>query len=532
MTKEFGFPGEYSLDNHGLKNLNDIYWTLPTANLIEKIIARGEGKLTIDGGVSVLTGEHTGRSAGDKFIVKEGATENDIWWGDINHSIDNAEFENLYSKIKDYMESRDVFVQDTTVGSHPDYNMPIRIITTNAWHNLFSRIMFLPLENGDLKDHKPEFTVLHAPEVEADPDKDGTKTKTFIVISFEKRLVLIGGTIYAGEIKKSIFTILNFMLTENKVLPMHCSANVSKDGETALFFGLSGTGKTTLSSDLERPLVGDDEHGWGEDGVFNFEGGCYAKAIHLDPNLEPLIYAASLKFGTLFENVVLDPVTRKIDYDDDRYTENTRLSYPTSFLPNSLSSGRAGHPKYVFFLSADAFGVLPPISKLTKEQALYYFLSGYTSKLGGTEKGLGKEPLATFSACFGAPFLPRHPNVYAELLGEKISQNNPAVWLVNTGWTGGPYGVGSRIKLEYTRAMVSAALSGELDSGTFVIEDTFGLNVPTNIPGVPDEVLKPKNTWGDKNEYDRIAANLIERFHKNFDQYKDKVSDNILTAGP
>ncbi|MEK6222489.1 MAG: phosphoenolpyruvate carboxykinase (ATP), partial [Chloroflexota bacterium] len=379
---------------------------------------------------------------------------------------------------------------------------------------------------------KPGFTIIQAPGFFADPTVEGTNSETFIIVNYEKKLVLIGGTSYAGEIKKSIFSALNYTLPKLGVLPMHCSANVAENKDVALFFGLSGTGKTTLSSDPDRYLIGDDEHGWGDDGVFNFEGGCYAKAIRLDPELEPLIYDATKHFGSVLENVIMNPETREVDFEDAQYTENTRVSYPIEFLPNAILEGRAGHPNHVFFLTADAFGVLPPISKLTREQAMYYFISGYTSKLAGTEKGLGKEPLATFSACFGAPFLPLHPKVYAEMLGEKIKKHNAQVWLINTGWTGGPYGVGKRIHLPYTRAMVTAAMNGLLTDVAVRTDPNFGLLVPEKVPGVPDEVLDPRQTWKDKKAYDKSAKDLVKRFIDDFGKYAGEVSDDIAKAGP
>lgn len=452
--------------------------------------------------------------------------------GEVNRPISEENFESIYTRIKDYFVGKDVFVQDVTVAAHPEHNKPIRIITDKAWHSLFARNMFLEVSSEKLKSHIPEYTVIMAPEFSADPKTEGTNTETVIAVNFEKKLILIGGTVYSGEIKKSIFTALNLTLPKLGVLPMHCSATVGQNNDVSLFFGLSGTGKTTLSSDLDRRLVGDDEHGWGDTGVFNFEGGCYAKAIRLKPELEPLIFNATRRFGTILENVGYDEETREVDYDDATLTENTRASYPIEFLPNIVEDGCAGHPNHVFFLTADAFGVLPPISKLTPEQAQYYFLSGYTAKVAGTEKGLGKEPQATFSACFGAPFLPLHPKVYTDLLKEKVQTHNAQVWLINTGWSGGPYGVGKRIHLPYTRAMVNAALNGKLDKVDLTQDGAFGLSIPTSVPEVPDELLNPKDTWTDKSAYDTSAKELISRFHKNFEQYKDEVSQEIINAGP
>lgn len=531
MTNK-GIQPDYGLENHGLTDLNDEYWTLSSAALIEAALNRGEGVLAEDGGLIVKTGVHTGRSVKDKFVVEESSNGKDIWWGEINQRMTEENFESIYARMKEYFKGRDVFVQDVTVVAHPDYNTPIRIVTEQAWHSLFAQNMFIPKSNDALKSHVPEYTVIMAPDFLADPENEGTKSETVIACNFEKKLILIGGTIYSGEIKKSIFTVLNLILPRQNVLPMHCSATVGQDNDVALFFGLSGTGKTTLSSDPDRRLVGDDEHGWGDNGVFNFEGGCYAKTINLSAELEPLIYNAARQFGTILENVGYDEVTREVDYEDNTLTENTRASYPIGFLPNIIEDGNAGHPNHVFFLTADAFGVLPPISKLTPEQAQYYFLSGYTAKVAGTEKGLGKEPQATFSACFGAPFLPLHPKVYADLLKEKVKTHNAQVWLINTGWSGGSYGVGKRIHLPHTRAMVKAAMNGELDNVELIEDAAFGLFVPTEVPGVPTEIMAPRETWTDKDAYDAAAKELISRFHKNFEQYQDEITQDILDAGP
>jgi phosphoenolpyruvate carboxykinase (ATP) len=405
-------------------------------------------------------------------------------------------------------------------------------VTETAWHSLFARNLFVRLPPEDLPNHKPEYTVLQAPGFRATPEIDGTNSDIFIILNFERKLILIGGTSYAGEIKKSIFSVLNYLLPKRGVLSMHCSANVGSDGEVALFFGLSGTGKTTLSSDPDRQLIGDDEHGWGDDGVFNFEGGCYAKVIRLREELEPLIWNATRHFGTILENVNVDAIRRRVNFDDASFTENTRAAYPIGFLPNSLPEGRSSHPKNIVFLTADAFGVLPPIARLTPEQAMYHFLSGYTSKLAGTEKGLGSEPQATFSACFGAPFLPLHPSVYADLLGEKIKKHNVKVWLVNTGWTGGPFGVGERMSLPYTRAMVTAALAGQLDDVPTRRDPNFGLYIPTSCPQVPENILDPRTTWSVPDEYDRKAKELAERFYKNFKRFESEVDASIVAAGP
>ncbi len=532
MANEIGIPSNYKLEHHGLTNLNTIYWTLPTPTLIERIVQRREGMLAHLGPVVVRTGHHTGRSPHDKFIVYESSTADTIWWGDINQPMTEDLFEHLHARMTAYFQGKDVFVQDVIAGAHPKYRLPIRVVSEYAWHSLFARNLFRLLRPQDIPQHVPDFTVLHAPRFHAIPEEDGTRSEVFIVIHFSKKLILIGGTSYAGEIKKSIFTVLNYLLPRQGVLSMHCSANVGEQGDVALFFGLSGTGKTTLSSDPKRRLIGDDEHGWGDDGVFNFEGGCYAKTIRLRADQEPIIWEATRRFGTILENVAINPITRRVDFDDDRLTENTRAAYPLGYVQNHVPEGRAGHPQNIFFLTADAFGVLPPIARLTPEQAMYYFLSGYTSKLAGTEAGLGKEPQATFSACFAAPFLPLNPVEYARLLGEKIHRHNVKVWLINTGWTGGPYGVGERIKLAYTRAMVHAALDGDLDDVPTRRDPIFGLYVPTRCPGVPNSVLDPRSTWADPEAYDRQARELVRRFHENFKQFEGRVDAGIIEAGP
>jgi phosphoenolpyruvate carboxykinase (ATP) len=518
MTNIMGTPSKYGLDNHGLHNLNMEYWTLPTPALVERIVSRREGVIAHEGAVVVRTGNHTGRAANDKFIVKDDASATKVCWNKINRPIAPEYFERLHQRMIAYFQGRDIFVQDTSACAHTGYRLPIRVITETAWHSLFARNIFLRTPADQLSSHIPEFTILHAPGFRSIPDIDGTNSDIFVVLNFSKRVVLIGGTSYAGEIKKSIFSILNYLLPGQGVLPMHCSANVGRDGDVALFFGLSGTGKTTLSSDVDRVMIGDDEHGWGEDGIFNFEGGCYAKVIRLSQELEPLIWGATRRFGTVLENVNIDTGTRRIDFDDQSYTENTRAAYPVGFLPNSVPSGQGQHPKNIFFLTADAFGVLPPIARLTPEQAIYYFLSGYTAKLAGTEKGLGKEPQATFSTCFGAPFMPLEPRVYAELLAQKISTHAPKVWLVNTGWTGGPFGVGKRISLPYTRSLIRAALQGELDGVQMTCDPFFGLAIPGSCNGVPAEVLDPRRTWKDPADYDAKAQSLVDRFEKNYAQ--------------
>jgi phosphoenolpyruvate carboxykinase (ATP) len=523
----------YGVEHHGIVNPGTVYWNLHTPQLYEQITQRREGLLAHLGPIVVHTGDHTGRSPNDRFIVKEPTTENDIWWGTVNREISQTFFDRLYRKLMAYIQNRDIFVFDGYAGADERYRMPIRVINEYAWHSLFARNMFIrELDPSKLAEHMPQFTVIDMPRFHANPDTDGTNSQTFILVDFGKRLVIIGGSEYGGEIKKSIFSALNYYLPKRGVLSMHCSANYGKDeDDVAIFFGLSGTGKTTLSNDSTRTLIGDDEHGWSDDGVFNFEGGCYAKVIRLDPEGEPEIYATTRRFGTILENVVMDRNTRRTDLDDGTYTQNTRSSYPISHIPNATRTGKGGHPKNVMFLTADAFGVLPPISKLTREQAMYHFLSGYTAKVAGTELGV-TEPIPNFSACFGAPFMPLHPGTYAKLLGDKVEKHNSNVWLVNTGWTGGPYGVGSRMKLAYTRAMVSAALNGELDDVEMETEPFFGLSIPKSVAGVPDEVLNPRNTWQDKDAYDSQAKRLADMFVANFRQFEDGVSQAVIDAGP
>ena len=451
MQKDFGIPARFDLGNHGLMNLGSVFWNLRPPALVEQIIWRKEGILSQNGAVVVYTGSHTGRSPEDKFIVDQGSPGNPpIWWGKVNRPMSPDKAEHLFNKLAAYFQGRDIFVQDMVTGAHPQYRLPIRIITETAWHSLFAYDLFIRLPAEVQASHVPQFTLIYAPDFNGQPEQDGTNTNVFIVLDLIRKLILIGGTAYAGEIKKAVFTIMNYLMPQKGVLPMHCSANVGIDEETALFFGLSGTGKTTLSSDPGRGLVGDDEHGWSEEGIFNFEGGCYAKTIRLKPDLEPLIWDAARRFGTVLENVPIDPITQMPNFDDDKLTENTRAAYPIDYLPNVVKEGIAGHPSFIFFLTADAFGILPPLARMTSEQAMYYFLSGYTSKLAGTEQGLGSEPQATFSTCFGAPFLPLNPGLYARLLGEKIAQHQVQVWLVNTGWTGGAFGTGQRIPLPYT----------------------------------------------------------------------------------
>jgi phosphoenolpyruvate carboxykinase (ATP) len=526
-------PSRYGVENHGIRNAGTVYWHLPTPVLYEQVLSRKEGLLARHGPILVDTGAHTGRSPNDKFIVREPSSEEAIWWGKVNRPFDQSQFDNLLNRVRAYLQGRDIFVFDGYAGADERYRVSVRVINEYAWHNLFARNMFIQENDPErLEQFVPDFTVIDAPSFKADPDLDGTNSGAFILVDFAQRLVLIGGTEYAGEIKKSIFGALNFYLPQQGVLPMHCSANFGKDeDDVALFFGLSGTGKTTLSNDPERTLIGDDEHAWSDRGVFNIEGGCYAKVINLSAEGEPLIYQASHRFETILENVIYDPLTRDVDFHDATLTQNTRASYPLTHIENASERGLGGHPTNILFLTADAFGVLPPISRLSRDQAMYHFLSGYTAKIAGTEKGV-TEPKPDFSACFGAPFMPLHPGAYAELLGEKIDRHGVKVWLVNTGWTGGPYSVGHRIKLQYTRRMVSAALAGELDDVETFTVPIYQLQVPVHVEGVPDELLHPRQTWEDPEAYDQQATRLAEMFVKNFEQFEDGVSPEVKAAGP
>ena len=521
----------YGLENHGLVNLGKAHWNHNTPMLYEDALRRGEGHLAHLGPLVVRTGLHTGRAAKDKFIVDEPENTGNIWWGKVNKSISVEEFEQMFRRLQAYLQGRELWVQDCFGGHDPKYRLPVRVINETAWHNLFARIMFIQAEPKELATHVPEFTILHVPNFHAIPEMDGTNSEAFILLSLSRKLVLIGGTQYGGEIKKSIFTVLNYLLPQENVLSMHCSANVGPDNDVALFFGLSGTGKTTLSADPNRRLIGDDEHGWSAGGVFNFEGGCYAKVIRLSQESEPEIYATTRRFGTILENVGFDHITRRLDLDDDSLTENTRAAYPLSHIPNVLREGMAGHPKNVVMLTADAFGVLPPISRLTPEQSMYHFISGYTAKVAGTEAGV-TEPQATFSACFGAPFMVLHPSRYAELLADKIRRHDVNCWLVNTGWTGGPYGVGQRMEIKYTRALLNAALDGRLKRAQYETDPVFGVEVPASCPGVPEEVLNPRNTWSDKEAYDAKARHLAQLFAENFKQFEDQAPPEVKAAGP
>jgi phosphoenolpyruvate carboxykinase (ATP) len=501
-----------------------LWENLTPADLIEHALRRGEGVLGSDGQLIVDTRPHTGRSPKDKFFVREPSSEGHIDWGDTNASIDEEKFDALFARVEAYLSERDVYSLDCYVGADENYRLPIRVYTEFAWHSLFAHHLFITPERRDAG-FNPEFTVVDAALFQADPERDGTRSSTFVLVNFRRRIVLIGGTRYAGEIKKSVFTIMNYLLPLRDVLPMHCSANVGEDGDVAIFFGLSGTGKTTLSSDSRRPLIGDDEHGWSADGVFNFEGGCYAKVIRLSASAEPEIWAATHHFSTVIENVAYDERTRRLDVDSEEKTENTRSAYPLEFIPNIVPGSKGGNPDTIVMLTADAFGVLPPISRLTPEQAMYHFLSGYTAKVAGTERGV-TEPQATFSTCFGAPFMVHHPTVYAKLLGSKIFHNDVACWLVNTGWTGGPYGVGSRMKIAHTRAMVNAAIEGRIASD-FATEKFFGLAVPRAVPGVPGEVLDPRNAWADKSAYDAQAKKLATLFFENFKRFDAHASEGV-----
>jgi phosphoenolpyruvate carboxykinase (ATP) len=529
-----GTPSSYGLEQHGLKPMQAVHWNLAPAELVEQAVRRGEVKLTQDGPLVVMTKPHTGRSPNDKYIVREPSSADQIWWAK-NGALSEEQFDRLHQRTLQYLSERELFVRDLYACADPANRLRVRLIDAVAWTNLFANNLFIRPPAEDLPDFQPDFIILHAPELKADPATDKTRTETVVTINFAKRVVLIVGTRYAGEIKKSIFTVLNYLMPQKGVLSMHCSANIGAKGDTALFFGLSGTGKTTLSADPKRGLIGDDEHGWGAEGVFNFEGGCYAKVIKLSPTAEPEIYATTKRFGTVLENVVMDQATRALLLDLDTITENTRAAYPIDFIANAVIPGVGKHPKNVMFLTADAFGVLPPISKLTPEQAMYHFLSGYTAKLAGTERGI-TEPQATFSTCFGAPFLPLHPTVYANLLGERLAQHKAQVWLVNTGWSGGSYGVGQRMQIAYTRAMVHAALNSDLDEVPTVLDPIFGLPMPIACPAVPDEVLNPRNTWADKAAYDQKACELAGLFVKNFEQFL-VIQDTfdmqaILAAGP
>jgi phosphoenolpyruvate carboxykinase (ATP) len=504
---------------------------LSTAELYEDAVRAGEGLIAAEGPLVVRTGKHTGRSPQDKFIVKEPSSARKIWWGEVNRPIALEHYDRLRARLMAYLSTRSVYAQDCFIGAHPAHRRSLRVYTETAWASIFARNLFRRPSAADLADFAPNFTIINVPSFQADPETEGTRTGTAILLNLARMEILIVGTEYAGEIKKSAFTVMNYLMPDEGVLPMHSAANVGKDGDTVVFFGLSGTGKTTLSADPLRSLVGDDEHGWGVDGVFNFEGGCYAKTIRLSPMYEPDIFQTTRRFGTILENVDLDPGTRELDLDSDRFTENTRGAYPLHFIGNADPTGMAGQPTNVVLLTADAFGVLPPISRLTSDQAQYHFISGYTAKLAGTEVGV-KEPQATFSACFGAPFMPRHPGDYAAMLADRLHEYGVRAWLVNTGWTGGPYGTGERMNINHTRSMVRAALSGALDGVPTVTDPIFGLEVPTACPDVPADVLQPRATWADGDAYDRQAAALATMFVENFAAYADGVPESVRAAGP
>jgi len=525
---------DYGLDNHGITNLRMAYWNLPTEALYEEITFRQEARICHMGPIVANTGKHTARSANDKFIVKEPSTEEKIWWGQYNRPFSQDKFNELYSRLLGFLQGRDLFVQDCYAGADPEYKMPVRIITELAWHGHFARNMFiLPETNEEYRRHVPEFTVIAVPSFKGIPQVDSTGSNTFIVLNFAQKLCIIGNTAYAGEIKKSVFTILNFLLPLEGVMPMHCSANMSRGkDDTAIFFGLSGTGKTTLSADPQRRLIGDDEHGWSDAGVFNFEGGCYAKVINLSASAEPQIYATTRRYGTILENVVFDPVTRMIDLDDPSITENTRASYPLGYIENAVAEKRGGHPKNIILLTCDASGVMPPLARLTPDQALYQFISGYTSKIAGTEVGLGKEPELTFSACFGGPFMVHHPYFYADLLKRKILRYNVNCWLVNTGWIGGPYGIGKRISIKYTRALLNAALDGSLLNVEYQTDPVFGFKVPKTCDGVPATVLNPAESWPSNETYMQKYKELATRFIENFKKFEAGCAPEVIAAGP
>jgi phosphoenolpyruvate carboxykinase (ATP) len=522
----------FGLDDQGIVTGAELHWNLTAAPLVEHAVQRSEGLLAKDGPLVVRTGKHTGRSAQDRFIVRNGTSEDTVWWGKTNKPMDPEAFERLHEDFLVALGEKDkLFVADLFGGSQPEHRVRVRVINELAWHNLFIRTLLVRPEAEELANFVPEFTMIDLPSFRADPARHGCRSETVIAVNLEKKLVLIGGTAYAGEMKKSVFGLLNFLLPADGIMPMHCSANIGAAGDTAVFFGLSGTGKTTLSADPNRTLIGDDEHGWSDTAVFNFEGGCYAKMIRLSPEAEPEIYATTKKFGTVLENVVIDPVTRELDLDSSEYAENSRGAYPIHYIPNCSDENMGPVPKNIVMLTADAFGVLPPIAKLTPDQAMYHFLSGYTAKVAGTEIGV-TEPEATFSTCFGAPFMPRHPSVYGNLLKERIAKGGVDCWLVNTGWTGGKYGVGKRMPIKETRALLNAALDGSLKNVEFRRDPNFGFEVPVAVPGVDSSILDPRSTWADKAEYDRTAAKLVDLFIENFAQFADQVDEGVRQAAP
>ena len=534
-TKQAGErASEYGLEHHGLQYLERVFWNLPVAALVEEAVFRNEGHLVHGGPFITNTGKWSARAAADKYIVKEHENEDKIWWGQYNRPASQPTFDSILTRLQAFLQDEELFVQDCYVCADPEYRMPIRVIATRAWHSHFARNMFLTTENIDeLRRHVPEFTLIAAPKFKVDPRVDGTRTETAIVLNFAQRLGIIANSSYGGEIKKSVFTVMNYLLPLQGVMAMHCSANIGNDGDVALFFGLSGTGKTTLSADPKRRLIGDDEHGWSDQGVFNFEGGCYAKVIRLSAEHEPQIYKATHSFGTILENVVWDPTSRRIDLDDDHFTENTRASYPVSMIPNLIEEGYVrAHPKNVIFLTCDAQGVMPPIARLDPNQSMYHFISGYTSKIAGTEIGLGIEPEITFSACFGAPFMVHHPFYYAKLLSDKMAKHSCHCWLVNTGWVGGRFGVGKRISIRHTRNLLNAALEGKLGDVKYRKDKLFGFEVPLSCPEVPEDVLEPANAWGNKNDYWKTYDGLAARYIENFKLFKEGCPPEVAAVGP
>jgi phosphoenolpyruvate carboxykinase (ATP) len=524
---------EFGLDNHGLKNLGTVYWNLASPALYEEAVFRKEGRICANGPFVCATGSKTGRSANDKFIVKEATSDEHVWWSEYNRPYSSAKFAMLLARLQGYLQGRDLFVQDCYAGADPAFKLPVRIVTELAWHSLFAKNMFLePATHDEARRFVPQFTLICAPSFQGAPEIDSTNSGTFIVLNFEQKLGIIGGTGYAGEIKKSVFTIMNYLMPLQGVMSMHCSANVGKKGDPALFFGLSGTGKTTLSADPARNLIGDDEHGWSDNGVFNYEGGCYAKVISLSASAEPEIFACTRRFGTILENVVFDPVTRSLDLDDDRLTENTRGSYPLDFIGNAVPEKRAGHPENIVLLTCDASGVMPPIARLSPEQALYHFISGYTAKVSGTEIGMSKEPEITFSTCFGAPFMVHKPWFYADLLKRKIERYKARCWLLNTGWVGGAYGVGKRISIKHTRGLLNAALDGRLNDVPYRKDPVFGFDVPKTAPEIPEKVLDPSSSWENKASYEDKYRQLASRFIENFKKFSEGCPPEVLAAGP
>lgn len=530
MRKEKYGGSRHGLEIHQLSP-KDSQWNLGRSQLVEQAVCRQEGRLSAHGALVVETGRHTGRSANDKFTVKNAASESTVDWGKVNIPMTQQAFDRLHADFIDHLNTKSLYVQDLWGGADHEYRLPVRVVTETAWHSLFARTMLIVPQQDEYADFLPDYTILHSPSFKADVARHETRSETVVAVDLQKKLVLIGGTAYAGEIKKSVFSILNFLLPQQGVMPMHSSANIGEDGKVAIFFGLSGTGKTTLSADPARQLIGDDEHGWSDNGVFNFEGGCYAKMIRLSQEAEPEIFATTRKFGTIIENVVMDDDKRTLDFDDNSLAENTRGAYPVDFIPNHCEANRGGAPSTIIMLTADAFGILPPIARLTPDQAMYHFLSGYTAKVAGTEIGV-KEPQATFSACFGAPFMPRHPSVYGDLLRQRIAKGGVSCWLVNTGWTGGVYGVGERMPIKVTRALLNAALDGSLDKVDMRKDKHFGFMVPVHVPGVPDEILDPRSTWSDGADYDEKAAQLVHLFTENFQQFEGHVDKDVLGAAP